>query len=69
MIYNKELLDWIDLDKLDWNNLSLNSSAIELLKDNLDKINWKNLAINENGYFIIKDNINIFDDNNDKNYI
>jgi len=65
MIYKKELLDWIDLDKLDWNNLSLNSSAIELLKNNLDKINWKNLATNENGYFIIKDNIYIF---NDKNY-
>ena len=35
-----KLLDWIDINKLDWNNLSRNKYAIELLKDNKDKIDW-----------------------------
>ncbi len=29
-----KLLDWIDIGKIDWNSLSYNSNAIELLKEN-----------------------------------
>ena len=36
----KVLLDWIDVDKLDWSNLSKNIHAIDLLKINIDKIDW-----------------------------
>ena len=36
-----KLLDWVDINKLDWKSLSLNPNAIELLKENQDKINWE----------------------------
>ncbi len=42
----KKLLSWIDLNKLDWDILSENPSAIDLLKDNLNKINWDWLSGN-----------------------
>jgi ribosomal protein L24E len=35
-------------DKIDWENLSRNSSAIRLLEANPDKIVWTNLAYNLN---------------------
>ena len=35
-----KLLDWIDVEKLDWDYLSKNSNAIELLEANLDEVNW-----------------------------
>ena len=41
-----KLRDWIDIDKLNWNELSKNPNAIELLKENQDKINWKLLSKN-----------------------
>ena len=59
-----KLLNWIELDKLNFNNLSLNPNAIDLLKNNFDKINWLNMAKNPNGYLIIQDNIEIL--KNDK---
>ena len=34
-----KLLDWIDINKIDWCYLSENPNAIELLKENKDKIN------------------------------
>jgi hypothetical protein len=34
-----KLRDWIDINKLNWNELSFNSNAIELLKENPNKIN------------------------------
>jgi len=43
-----KLRDWVDKDKLNWNFLSLNPNAIELLKENPDKINWYRLCLNEN---------------------
>jgi hypothetical protein len=42
------LLDWIDKDKIDWLNLSLNPNAIALLRENPDKINWVHLSSNVN---------------------
>ena len=31
---------WVDINKIDWDCLSINSNAIDILKKNLDKINW-----------------------------
>ena len=57
----KILLDCINIQKLDWNRLSYNSNAIELLKKRIEyekslpvkkynnlrnKINWKRLSAN-----------------------
>ena len=36
-----KLLDWIDIEKLDWSCLSRNPNVIELLKKYLDKIYWE----------------------------
>jgi hypothetical protein len=35
-----KLLDWININKLNWHNLSSNPNAISLLKENPDKIDW-----------------------------
>ena len=40
------LLDWIDKDNLNWDCLSRNINAIQLLRENPDKINWYNLSKN-----------------------
>ena len=56
-IYNYELLDWIDINKLDWNNLSGNTKAINLLKDNLDKVSWSYLSMNPNAINLLQDNL------------
>lgn len=37
---------WINMEKINWNILSSNQSAIHLLKTNQDKINWKLLSDN-----------------------
>ena len=39
-----KLLDWVDLDKLDWECLSRNPNAIHLLEKNLDKVDWENFV-------------------------
>ena len=41
-----KLLDWIDIENLDWKLLSNNINAIDLLEANQDKINWKSLSMN-----------------------
>ena len=51
------LLDWIDKDKLDWDCLSENSNAIDLLKENPNKINWKLLSNNPNAIDLLKERI------------
>jgi hypothetical protein len=68
------LLDWIDKDKLDWDNLSKNPNAIDLLEDRIEyensltdaqfhqlqkKINWNDLSKNSNA-------INLLTENQDK---
>jgi len=55
---SKILLDWIDINKLNWDNLSKNYNAIDLLKENYDKINWENLSMNYNALYILHKNIN-----------
>ena len=39
------LLDWIPIDKLDWNELSYMPNAIEMLEKNQDKIFWPGLSL------------------------
>ena len=51
------LLDWIDKDKIDWDYLSSNSNAIDLLKKNQDKINWDYLSENPNAIDLLKNRI------------
>ena len=43
-----KLRDWIDVNKLNWNHLSENPNAIDILKENKNKINWSKLALNHN---------------------
>tara|TARA_B100001778_G_scaffold161484_1_gene132657 strand:+ start:408 stop:566 length:159 start_codon:yes stop_codon:yes gene_type:complete len=52
------LLNWIDITKLNWDNLSSNDNAIDLLKENQNKINWEYLSFNFN-----KNVINLFKKN------
>ena len=50
------LLDWIDKDKLNWRNVSLNPNAIDLLKENPDEIDWDFLSRNPNAIDLLKNN-------------
>ena len=56
-----ELLDWISIDKLNWDRLSYNINAIDLLTEyNLegkDKINWSILSYNINAIHLLEKNI------------
>ena len=52
------LRNWINIDKINFNLLSLNPNAIDLLKINKDKINWHYLSCNPNAISILKDNVN-----------
>ena len=51
------LLDWIDKNKLNWNMLSLNPNAIDLLEEHYDNIDWENLSQNPNAIKILKKRI------------
>ena len=53
-----KLRDWIDINKINWHELSLNPNAIELLKENKDKINWKKLSNNLNAIELFENNKN-----------
>jgi len=35
-----KLRNWVDINKIDWNQLSLNPNAIDILSKNMDKIDW-----------------------------
>jgi hypothetical protein len=50
------LKDWIPLKKLDWEELSKNPNAIELLRANPTKIDWKQLSCNPNAIELLKEN-------------
>jgi uncharacterized protein YlzI (FlbEa/FlbD family) len=51
-----KLRDWIDIKKLNWDLLSKNPNAIELLKENQDKIDWCNLSLNPNAIELLEEN-------------
>ena len=53
---NKILLNWIDINKLNWNTLSRNKNAINLLEKNQDKINWGYLSTNPNAMHLLANN-------------
>ena len=57
MTYYK-LRDWIPLKKLNWDYLSFNPNAIELLEKNQDNINWNFLSQNPNAIELLKKNPN-----------
>jgi hypothetical protein len=48
-----KLLDWIDINKLNWDFLSTNPNAIDLLEKNIDKINWSNISLNINAIYLL----------------
>ena len=54
-----KLLDWIPLDKLDWDNLSENPDAIHLLEQNMNKINFAYLSKNPSIFEIDKKQLKI----------
>ena len=77
----KVLLNWINIDKIQWNSLSKNIYAYDLLKDNQDKICWNSLSkniyaidlleknqdkINWNNLCLNKNAIHILENNLDK---
>ena len=47
------------IDKVDWNNLLLNKSAIHILEHNVDKIDWGNLCENYNAIYIYQNIIRL----------
>ena len=51
-----KLYDWIDINTLYWNLLSLNPNAIDLLKENPEKIKWDMLSQNPNAIELLKTN-------------
>ena len=51
-----KLRDWINLDKIDWDWLSLNPNAMHLLEQNQDKINWYYLSKNPNAVHLLEQN-------------
>ena len=53
-----KLLDWIDTNKLNWNILSKNPKAIDLLEKNYLKIDWEFLLLNPNSISILEKNTN-----------
>jgi hypothetical protein len=40
--------NWVNVNKLNWDSLSENPNAINILKENKNKINWYKLALNPN---------------------
>ena len=59
MKYYLKLRDWIDVDKIDWEWLSENPNAIDLLEKNMDKINWQSLSLNPNAIDLLEMNFNL----------
>ena len=56
-----KLLDWIDIDKLSWRQLSQNPNTITLLEKYQDKIDCEILSKNPNAIHLLK---KILDKNN-----
>ena len=48
-----KLLDWININDLNFISLSSNPYAIDLLKENKNKINWDLLSSNPNAIFAV----------------
>ena len=46
---------------INWDLLSINKNAINMLEKNQDKINWKYLSLNENAITLLKNNFDKID--------
>jgi len=53
-ILTVELRDWIPIDKLSWNSLSINPNATKLLDAYPDKIDWLSLSANDSAVELIR---------------
>ncbi len=51
-----KLRDWIPLERLNWNELSMNPNAIHLLENNVEYIDWKYLSMNPNAIPLLEAN-------------
>ncbi len=51
-----KLREWIPIEKLNFEKLSMNPSAIWLLEQNSDKIYWSNLSKNPSGMHLLLEN-------------
>ena len=49
-----KLINWIDIDKINWVILSSNPNAIQLLEQNIDKISWYMLSSNPNAIHLLE---------------
>ena len=62
MIY--KLKNWVDINKIDWDELSENPNAIHLLEKNIDKIYWHSLSNNPSifklDYEVLEKRCNIY---------
>ena len=56
-----KLLDWIDEKKLNWDLLSWNPAAIDLLKENPEKINWNHFSENPAAIDLLRENFDKID--------
>ena len=61
MKHHLKLRDWVDSNKLDWNCLSRNLNAVDLLEKNLDKIRWGLLSSNPNALHLLERNLDKID--------
>ena len=61
MEHHLKLRDWIDVDELVWEFLSLNPNAIHLLEKNLDQIYWEQLSENPNAIDLLERNFDKID--------
>ena len=51
-----KLRDWVDKSKINWDDLSSNPNAIQLLEKNPDKIYWSWLSRNPNAIKLLEQN-------------
>ena len=51
-----ELVDWILMNKLNWNCLSVNPAAIHLLEEHQKKIFWNWLSQNSAAIYLLEQN-------------
>ena len=52
-----KLHDWIDINKINWECLTSNPNAINLLKQNKDKIDWNGMSSNQNAIDFLEKNM------------
>ena len=56
-----KLCNWIDKDKIDWENLSRNRNAMHILEQIPNNIHWDRLSGNPNAMHILEQNLDKVD--------